>query len=92
MRGIYDYIAYALQSPVNVDRQLDRIEREVMSLGQMPERYKVMEMGHPTQKAVRMVTVDRYCVIYHVDRERSTVEILRVLYGGRDLASALTND
>ena len=90
LQGIYDYIAYGLQSPVNAERQISRIEREILSLRQMPERYKVMELDYPPERAVRMVTVDRFCVIYHVDKARSTVVILRVLYGGRDLASALT--
>ena len=54
LRGIYEYIAFALQSKINADRQLDRIEREILSLSEMPERYKILEqvLAFPKQFAV----------------------------------------
>ena len=91
LRGIYEYIAFALQSEINADHQLDRIEREILSLSEMPERYKVLDLDFETGKTVRMVTVDRYCVIYHVAKERGAVQILRILYGGRDMEAELKN-
>ena len=45
LRSIYEYIAFALQSRINADRQLDRIEREILSLSELPERYKVLDLG-----------------------------------------------
>ena len=92
LRGIYEYIAYALQSRINADRQLDRIEREILSLSEMPERYKVLDLGFESEKAVRMVPVDRYCVIYHVAKERGAVQILRIFYGGRDIPAEMEKD
>lgn len=89
LRGIYKYIAFALQSKTNADHQLDRIEREILSLSEMPERYKVLDLGFEAAKTVRMVSVDRYCVIYHVAKERGTVQILRILYGGSDIPAEL---
>ena len=41
---------------------------------------------------MRMVAVDRYCVIYHVVKELGTVQILRILYGGRDIPAELEKD
>lgn len=92
LRGIYEYIAFALQSKINADRQLERIEREILSLSDMPERYKVLDLGFESAKTVRMVSVDRYCVIYHVAKERGSVQILRILYGGRDIPAELERD
>ena len=92
LRGIYEYIAFALQSKINADRQLDRIEREILSLSEMPERYKVLNLDFEADKAVRMVSVDRYCVIYHVEKERGAVQILRILYGGRDIPAEMEKD
>ena len=89
IRGIYEYIAFTLQSKINADRQLDRIEREILSLSDMPERYKILDLGFEAAKTVRMVTVDRYCVIYHVSKEYRVVRIIRILYGGRDIQAAL---
>ena len=92
LRGIYEYIAFALQSRINADRQLDRIERETLSLSEMPERYKVLDLGFEAAKTVRMTAVDRYFVIYHVAKERGAVQILRILYGGRDIPAELEKD
>ena len=92
LRDIYEYIAFSLQSKINADRQLDRMEREILSLSVLPERYKVLDLGYETAKTVRMVAVDRYCVIYHVAKERGTVQILRILYGGRDIPAELKKD
>lgn len=92
LRGIYEYIAFALQSKINADRQLDRIEREILSLSEMPERYIVLNLDFEADKAVRMVSVDRYCVIYHVAKERDVVQILRILYGGRDIPAEMEKE
>ena len=92
LRGIYEYIAFALQSRINADRQLDRIEREILSLSDMPERYKVLDLGFDVTKTVRIVTVDHYCIIYHIAEERGTVQILRVLYGSSDIPAELEKD
>lgn len=92
LRGIYEYIAFALRSRINADRLLDRLEREILSLSELPERYKVLDLAFEAEKAVRMVPVDRYCVIYHVAKERGAVQILRILYGGRDIPTELEDN
>ena len=40
IRNIYEYIAYELQSPEKASGQLDRIEKCIMSLDDMPGRYR----------------------------------------------------
>ena len=89
LRSIYTYIAFTLQSRLNADRQLARIEKEIMSLAEMPERYKRLPLDLGIKDNVRMVSVDHYSVIYRVGRKPDTVQILRILYGGRDFKSAL---
>ncbi|MBR0161960.1 MAG: type II toxin-antitoxin system RelE/ParE family toxin [Oscillospiraceae bacterium] len=92
LRSIYEYIAFSLQSRINADRQIDRIEKEVSSLSEMPERYRVLELGFSPDREVRILTVDHYCIIYHVAKETGTVQVLRILYGGRDLEVELEKD
>ena len=89
LRSIYAYIAYTLQTRLNADRQLARIEKEIMSLSEIPERYKRVPLDLGITDDVRMVSVDHYTVIYRVGKKPDTVQILRILYGGRDFASAL---
>lgn len=43
LRGIYEYIAFVLCSPENARSQLDRLEENILSLSQMPERYRRYE-------------------------------------------------
>ena len=43
LRGIFEYIAFELQSPENASGQLDRLEEQILSLDTMPERYRNMK-------------------------------------------------
>lgn len=43
LRGIFEYIAFELQSPENASGQLDRLEEQILSLDTMPERYQNMK-------------------------------------------------
>ena len=43
LRGIFEYIAFELQSPENAIGQLDRLEEQILSLDTMPERYRKYE-------------------------------------------------
>ena len=89
LRNIYTYITFTQQSRLNAHRQLERIEKEIMSLSELPERYKRVPLDLGATDNVRMVSVDHYCVIYRVGKKPDTVQILRILYGGRDFQSAL---
>ncbi len=39
LRGIFSYIAYDLLSPQNALGQLERLEKSIYSLDEMPERF-----------------------------------------------------
>ena len=89
-RGIYEYIAFTLQSKINADRQYARIEQEIKSLSEMPERYKALDLD--LGNTVRIVTVDNYCVLYYILKETNVVQILRILYGGRNIETEMKSD
>ena len=86
LRGIFEYIAFELQSPQNAAGQLDRLEQSIMSLDQMPERFRVYEK-EPWHS--RIMPVDNYLVFYIPNHEEQTVKIMRVIYGGRDIDKQL---
>ncbi|MDO4619475.1 MAG: type II toxin-antitoxin system RelE/ParE family toxin [Lachnospiraceae bacterium] len=89
IRNIYEYIAYELQAPENASGQLDRIEQCIMSLDRMPERFRFYEKEPWKSRGLHIVPVDNYCVLYIVDSESMIVSIIRVMYGGRDIAAQL---
>lgn len=89
LRGIYEYIAYVLHSPQNAAGQFSRLEEGIFSLENMPERYRHYDREPWRSREWRRMTIDHYCVFYMVEHERETVSITRILYGGRDMDSAL---
>ena len=89
LRSIFEYIAFELRSIENAVVQLNRLEREINSLSEMPERYRKYDVEPWLSRGMRIVPVDNYCVFYITNEETHFVDIIRVLYGGRDFAKAL---
>lgn len=89
LRSIYEYIAFELQSPESAGRQLDRLEESVMSLDQMPERFRLYEKEPWRSRGLHLMPVDNYCVLYISNKEKALVTIIRVMYGGRDIDAEL---
>ena len=89
LREIYGYIAYELLSPPTAARQLQRLEEEILSLDQMPNRYPAYPDEPWHSRGLLVMSVDNYLVFYIPDAAAQTVTIIRVMYGGRDIASQL---
>ncbi len=89
LRNIYEYIAFELQSPENASGQLDRLEKSIMGLDQMPERFREYENEPWHNRGLRIIPVDNYCVLYIPNTENAVVTIIRVMYGGRDIDTQL---
>ena len=89
LRGIFEYIAFELQSPGNASGQLDRLEEQILSLDTMPERYRKYEKEPWKSRGLRVLQVDNYVVLYIPDSDKKVVTILRVMYAGRDIDNQL---
>ena len=87
--GIFEYIAFSLQSPENAAGQLDRLEEGILSLGHMPFRFRSFDKEPWTSRGLRIMPVDNYLVFYIPDAETETVTVLRVMYGGMDTENRL---
>lgn len=85
LRSIYEYIAFKLQSPENAGGQIDRLEESIISLEQLPERFREYENEPWHNRGLRIMPVDNYCVLYIPNAENAVVTIIRVMYGGRDI-------
>ncbi len=82
IKEISDFIGFlSLQASA---RQVRRLTDRMYSLDFMPERYKIYD-AFPIHENIRIVSVDNYCIIYHVDNETETVTILRVVNGKCDM-------
>jgi toxin ParE1/3/4 len=72
-------------SPETADRYLNRLERFCLSLSTLPARGTVVPGRVPGLR--RMGFERRATILFRVSEDK--VEILRILYGGRDLTPVL---
>lgn len=90
LRGIFEYIAFELQSVQNATGQLSRLEKNIYSLNEMPDRHRQYDKEPWHSRGMRIMPVDNYCVFYITDHEKNMVRIARVMYGGRDIVAELS--
>lgn len=89
LRKIFSYIAFELQSVPNATKQIDRLEKAIASLNTMPERFRAFDDPTWRKRNLRIMPVDNYLVFYIPTHDDSTVTVLRIMYGGRDIDSQL---
>ena len=77
LRGIFEYIAFELQSPENASGQLDRLEEQILSLDIMTERYRKYENEPWKSRGLRVLPVDNYVIFYIPDSIRMTIAAFR---------------
>ena len=88
LRDIYEYIAYELLVPEITSGQVDRIMKAARSLEQM--RYTRYEEEPWYSQGLRFLPVDNYLIFYLPDETTSVVNIIRIMYGGRDVKRQLS--
>ena len=89
LRDIYEYIAYGLLAPETAAGQTRRILQAVRALDEMPLRYRRYEEEPWHSRGLRFFPVDHYLVFYLPETGQNTVNIIRILYGGRDIRQQL---
>ncbi len=70
---------------------MDCLENCILSLDQMPDRFRAYEKEPWKSRGLRIVPVDNYCVLYIPDKETGIVTIIWIMYGGRDIETQLKN-
>ena len=89
IKGIFEYIAFELQSVEVAIRQLQRLEDSIKKLNHMPERFRAYLKEPWYSRGLRVMPVDNYIVFYIPDNGTRTVNVIRVMYGGRDIDTQL---
>ncbi len=85
LRSVFNYIAYELLSPEYAAGQIERIMKAVRSLEDMPMRHSVYSEEPRKTKQGRFLPVDNYIIFYLPKGDSGTVNIIRIIYGGRDM-------
>ena len=77
------YISHNLKNPEAATATIERIMSYIEKLKTFPKMHRVRRKK--SGKEIRVVPVENFNVLYSVDEVRSTFNILRVLYGRRDI-------
>lgn len=92
LREIYLYIAFTLKVPDTAEKQVNRIRKEIRSLDFMPSRYSVVNWEPWKSMKMHKVPVDNFVVYYTVNDSDSTVTVIRIFYGGRDVKNIINSE
>ena len=91
LESIHSYISDKLLSNYSADRIYNMILEAICSLDQFPARIPLMKTEPEREKGYRLMTIEKYAVIFVINKDNSFVEILRILYGASDIVSRLSN-
>ncbi|MCM1494565.1 MAG: type II toxin-antitoxin system RelE/ParE family toxin [Bacteroides sp.] len=92
LREIYLYIAFTLKVPDTAEKQVNRIRKEIRSLNLMPSRYSIVDWKPWKNMKMHKVPVDNFVVYYTVNDSDSTVTVIRIFYGGRDVKNIINSE
>ena len=90
LRDIYEYIALELLAPENAVGQTQRIMKTIRSLEEMPMRHQLYGEEPWHSRGIRFLPVDNYLILYLPEESQNTVNIVRIMYGGRDAGKQLS--
>ena len=90
LRDIYSYIAFNLQAPETAAKMVRRIRNSIKELDFMPERNPILDWEPWNSLNTHKMRVGNCLVFYIVDSLQSSVSIVRIVYGKRDIAKALS--
>lgn len=89
LKEIFEYIAFELLSVQTAFDLLERLEKNILNLNQMPNRHRTYEKEPWRSRGLCVMPVENYIVLYIVDEESAVVNIVRVMYGGREIEAQL---
>nr|WP_248628483.1 type II toxin-antitoxin system RelE/ParE family toxin [Enterococcus cecorum] len=89
LRNIYSYISVQLCAPTAARKQLNQLLDAIGSLEYFPERYKKYDEEPWKSRGLRTLAINNYQILYTVNLSNDTVNILAIIYTGRDLKEQL---
>ena len=91
LESIYFYIAIEKAEPYGSKNFIVKLMKECRTLEELPYRCPKAEISGLDMRGVRKMTVGNYLVLFRTLEKKGIVEILRIVYAGRDLSAALRN-
>lgn len=75
-----DHIELILKNPKAADDLLNEAEKQINSLSEFPEKFKLVDDPVLSSWGIRFVTVKNYMAFYTIDETNKLVIIVRFLY------------
>lgn len=89
--NIEDYIFEKLRSPEAAENTVTAISKAINGLDFMPQRYATLPGDFLERDNVRRMQVKKYFVYYSIDEDTKIVNILDVMYVGREQREQLSD-
>lgn len=89
LKEIFEHIAFSLKEKQTAINMLALLEERIFSLDEMPGRYRLYEAEPWKSKNLHIMPVKNYLVFYIPDDSNKIVDIVRVIYGSRNLEEQL---
>ena len=86
---IYSYISTVLLEPDTAEAQVNHIRDCIRKLDDLPFRHKVVDWEPWRTMEMRIFPVNSYDVYYLVNKDQTTVQIVRIFYSGRDVENII---
>lgn len=74
-----DYIEFTLKNPSAADDLLDEVEVQIISLSELPEKFRLVDDPILASWGIRFVIIKNDLAFYTIDKETQTVIIVRFL-------------
>ena len=91
LQEIVNYISCTLQAPGTAKEMLDTLEKEILSLDQLPNRVPLTEEEPWHSQGIHKLSIKNYLVYFWIDEEEKKVQILGVVYARADQRHQLSN-
>lgn len=86
------YIRRSLHNKTAAEKLIDDVDEAIISLGHLPHRYGLIDLGHRTNLGIRAMILRKYKIYYFIDEQKESVEILRMLHNLQDEFKELMTD
>ena len=77
---VADYIEFTLKNPTAADHLLDVATKQINSLADMPQKFRLEDDPVLASWEIRHVIVNNYLAFYTIDEEKQMVIVVRFLY------------
>ncbi len=91
LRGIYKYISEELLMPDMAKLQFKRIIKPVRSLEQFPFSDSLYRDELWKSKGLRFFPIDNFIIFYLPNEKKRVVDIVRIMFGGRNVVAQLND-